>query len=213
MLRFVPPAPLDTDGDGIPDSIECSPDVAGSFCDVDGNGHVGQLLTNGTGAPVTFADLPAPSRVRVTAGGTTGQASIRVCGFVTVQVQAGSEFNVSCGSVTIEVLSGTAVVVTLDDGDGVTTVTIPPGVKAKISNLVNDRFTVDYISGDQPVTVVVDGITTLIDGDTTRSSSTQMCRQRSRHSPRRRRRWRWMPSRFQVDPSPTPVSTTPIRAR
>jgi streptogramin lyase len=162
---FDPPVPVDTDGDGIPDEIECVPDVVGKFCDADGAGHVGQVLTNGTGAPVTFVDLPEPDGVKVITGGTTGQLTIKVCGFVTVQVPAGSEMNVTCGSVIIDVIAGGPVVVTPDGGDGVTTVTIPTGVSVKISDVVDDRFTVQYLGGDAPVIVEINGTTTSVDAD------------------------------------------------
>ena len=160
---FDPPAPVDTDGDGIPDPIECVPDVAGKFCDTDGGGHLGQVITNGTGAPVTFVDLPEPDGVKVITAGTSGQLTIKVCGFVTVQVPAASEMNVTCGSVTIEVVAGGPVVVIPDAGDGVTSVTIPMGVKAKVSDVIDDQFTVQYLGGDAPVTVEIDGTTTTVD--------------------------------------------------
>lgn len=166
VLVFDPPAPKDTDGDGIPDDIECVPDVPGRFCDPDGVGHTGEILSNGTGGPLSFVDLPEPAGVKVLTGGTSGQASIRLCGFVTVQIPAGSEVNATCGSITLEVVVGGPVVVVPEAGDGVTTIDIPAGVTLRISDIVDDDFSVQYLAGDQPVTVVIDGVATTVDATT-----------------------------------------------
>jgi hypothetical protein len=163
---FDPPTPPDTDGDGIPNAIECDPDVPDTFCDPDGGGHTGEVLSNGTGAPLTFVDLPDPEGVKVIVGGTSGQAKIRLCGGFVLGVSAGNEVNVTCGSITIEVVAGGPVTLTPDGGDGVTTVTVPQGVTAYINNVVDDQFTVEYRAGENPVIVEVNGVISNVDQNT-----------------------------------------------
>ena len=163
---FDPPIPPDTDGDGIPDAIECDPDVEGAFCDPDGGGHTGQIITNGTGAPLTFVDLPEPDGVKVIVSGDGGQATIRLCGGFVLGVSAGGEVNVTCGSITIENVNDLPVTLTIEDGDVVTTITIPGHVTFYVSSVVDDEFTVKYVAGTDPVVVEVDGVTTEIDQDT-----------------------------------------------
>ena len=154
MLVFDPPTPPDTDADGIPDSLECTPDVVGGFCDPDGGGHTGQVLANGTGAPVTFVDLPAPDGVKVIIGGTTGQATLDLCGGYGVTAAAGSEFDLTCGSITLTAVGSPLTIV--PPGDGLLSIEIPAGTTARISTVVNDDFTIEVLAGPGPV-IVDDG--------------------------------------------------------
>ena len=162
---FDPPTPPDTDGDGIPDAIDCDPDaVTVQFCD---GVHTGEVISNGTGEPLTFVDLPGSEGVKVIVGGAPGtQAKIRLCGGFTMTVSAGNEVNVTCGSVTVEVITGGSVILTPESGDGVTTVAIPQGVRARIATVDGDSFTVEYKAGTAPVIVEVNGVVTNVDQDT-----------------------------------------------
>ena len=162
---FDPPTPPDTDGDGIPDAIDCDPDaVTVQFCD---GVHTGEVISNGTGEPLTFVDLPGSEGVKVIVGGASGtQAKIRLCGGFTMTVSAGNEVNVTCGSVTVEVITGGSVILTPESGDGVTTVAIPQGVRARIATVDGDSFTVEYKAGTAPVIVEVNGVVTNVDQDT-----------------------------------------------
>ena len=154
IMVFDPPTPPDTDADGIPDSLECVPDVAGGFCDPDGGGHTGRVLANTTGAPVTLVDLPAPEGVKVIVGGTSGQVTLDVCGGYGVTAVAGSEFDLTCGSLTLTAVGSALTIV--PPGDGVLSIEIPAGTTARISTVVNDDFTIEVLAGPGPV-VVDDG--------------------------------------------------------
>ena len=154
IMVFDPPTPPDTDSDGIPNSLECAPDVVGGFCDPDGVGHTGEILTNTTGAPVTFVDLPAPDGVKVIIAGTTGQATLDLCGGYGVTATAGSEFDLTCGSITLTAVGSPLTIV--PPGDGLLSIEIPAGTTARISTVVNDDFTIEVLAGPGPV-IVDDG--------------------------------------------------------
>ena len=151
---------LDDDVDGIPNVIECDPDVPGTFCDDDGIGTIGAVIANGTGVPVEFIDLPDPEGVRVVVKGTTGQAKVHVCGFATLAISAGGETDVTCGSVTVGVITGPVEIV--PDAGAFSTVSIPTGVTARLSDVVDNTFTVTHLSGEGSITVTVVGVPVLI---------------------------------------------------
>lgn len=137
--------PIDIDGDGVPDSLECTPDVAGAICDGDGIGSSAQVLANSTGAPVTVVDLPAPDGFRVDVGGTSGTVTIAACGTGTVSAWAGASLAITCGSISLTVFVGPVSVV--PDGERQLVIQIPAGVTARISSPVDGWFTVEVLAG------------------------------------------------------------------
>lgn len=151
---------LDSDGDGIEDTVDVEP-LNPSTVFLDGAGTTGEILSNDTGQPILVGDLTDPDGVQISVGGVSGQATIRVCGFFTMQVPAGSQLNVSCGSVIVEVVAGGPVVVELDGLES-TSVSIPAGVSAEVSEPVGNDFTVEHRGGAGVVTVSVDGVVTTI---------------------------------------------------
>jgi WD40 repeat protein len=143
----------DTDGDGIPDPLDSDPNTpSGSFSD--GAGTAGTIVDR-AGLTVEVADEPAPDGVRVTVGAGTGRVTLSVCGF-TVRLSAGSEAILTCGSVKVRVLQGDAQVVL---GGGLTVVSVPAGVTAKVSENADGSFKVENLGGGS-LTVTVDGIVT-----------------------------------------------------
>ena len=109
-LTIVPGGPTgpDGDGDGVADDIAAldvgGNPVAGSFDD--GVGTVGTIVS-GSGGDLLVEDAPAPDGVRIT---TTAAVTLRMCGPFTVQLTAGSDVTLTCGSVTVAVASGQAAV-------------------------------------------------------------------------------------------------------
>ena len=145
----------DTDGDGIHDEIDTEPLVPSTVFS-DGTGTFGEILGNDTGEPLTVSDLLDPDGVRITAGGTSGEASLRLCNSFEVTFPAGSEVTFTCGSLTVEVFAGGPVVVE-PEGAETTVVAVPDGVRATISEPVDEVVTVEHLGGDDPVVVTVDG--------------------------------------------------------
>jgi Tol biopolymer transport system component len=156
------PAPAgggDSDGDGIPDAIDTTPNAPSTAFN-DGAGTSGSVVSTG-GLQVTLADAPAPDGVKVTVGAGTGQASFSMCpstGPFTLRLSAGSEAVLTCGSIKAQVTRGTAQVVL---GGGLTTVTIPAGVTAKVTANADHTATVQNLGGGS-VTVSVDGATSTV---------------------------------------------------
>ena len=109
--------------------------------------------TNGN--VVTVADAPAPDGVRITITGSvaTAKATFSVCG-MTLKLAPGSDVVVTCGSLTVTVLAGSAEVVV---GDGLVLVTVPEGATAKISDLGDGSYLVENLGSSGDVTVNVDG--------------------------------------------------------
>jgi len=89
----------DDDNDGIPDSIDTSPTTpSNDFSD----GTTFGTITSGN-ANLSITDDPA-SGVNIVA---TGPATVNVCGNAIIFFTAGDSVKVACGSVTIQVISGT----------------------------------------------------------------------------------------------------------
>ena len=153
----------DGDGDGIEDSIDTQPATA-SDAFADGAGNSGSI-TDRAGLDVRVADLSAPDGVRVTVGAGTGEVSLSVCSGFSVTVAAGSTVDVTCGSVKIDVIQGSAKVVL---GGGLTVISVPEGVTAKVSDNGDGSFKVENLGGGD-VTVTVDGVTTTVGSGETSS--------------------------------------------
>jgi hypothetical protein len=103
----------------------------------------------------------------VTVGAGSGHATLQVCGGFDVEVPAASQVLITCGSVVVQVIQGSATVVL---GDGLTTVSIPQGVKAEVSQDADGRFDVQDLGGGS-VTVTVDGAQTVVAANTTKTVS------------------------------------------
>ena len=143
------PTEIDADADGVDDRIGSG---GGAFDD--GAGTVGSIVDAADNAILVHSD---PDGVRITVSGGTASATVLGCGFV-LYVAPGSELLVSCGSITVEVLMGTAQVVL---GNGITVVSVPEGGSVKVSENVDGSFVVENL-GTTPVAVTVDGVTTLL---------------------------------------------------
>ena len=146
----------DTDGDGIHDGIDAQPLVPSTTFS-DGSGTFGEILGNGTGELLTVSDLLDPDGVSSTAGGTSGEASLRLCDAFEVTFPAGSEVNVTCGSLIVEVITGGPAVVE-PDGAAATTVSVPTGVRARVSDPEDGLVTVAHLGGDEPITVTTNEV-------------------------------------------------------
>ena len=100
----------DIDGDGLSDDVDTLPNVASDdFSDISlGGTSSGTIVTRGD-QTLTITEEPNPAGVRITAdvsGGLT-PATVSVCGgSATIDLDAGDEIIVTCGSVTIDVTSG-----------------------------------------------------------------------------------------------------------
>ena len=148
------PVTADVDGDGIDDSIETSP---GSFSD--GTSY-GSIAATG-GNVVAISDAPAPGGVHVTVTGPgTGPAVLNgVCGLGSISLTAGSDAVLTCGSVKVQMASGTA---TIALEGGITTIIVPQGDTAKVTDLGNGSFTVANLAGTAPVSVTTNGKTSTV---------------------------------------------------
>ncbi len=155
--------PSDTDGDGVEDSVDPDPSTASNGF-ADGDGNTGSI-TDRAGLDVTVEDAAAPDGVRITVGAGSGRVTVSVCGGFTLRVSAGSEIVVTCGSVKVQVLEGAAEVVL---GGGLTAVSVPQGVTAKVSANPNGSFKIENLGGGN-VTVTVDGVQTTIGPGATKS--------------------------------------------
>ena len=77
---------------------------------------------------------------------------MKACGGFTLRVPAGSQIDLACGSIIITVGPGGPLVIEVD-GEKELSIEIPSGVSVRVSTPVNDDFTVEYLSGSQPVIV------------------------------------------------------------
>ena len=100
--------PADTDGDGIPDVLDT--DDTNPSNDFNDNGApiptAGTIISRGD-QTLSFADLPNPQGVRVSATGGATPAVISWCSGLHASLASGSTVNLTCGSSIIQVVSGT----------------------------------------------------------------------------------------------------------
>jgi hypothetical protein len=148
----------DTDGDGVEDVIDAGD---GEF--QDGVFTTGSITDRG-GLDVAVIDEDSPAGVRIAVGAGTGQATFTVCGGFTLTLSAGSEAVITCGSVEVEVIEGEAEVVL---GDGLTVISVPEGVTAKITENTDGTFEIEHVDGTGDITVTVDGVQTTVGPDET----------------------------------------------
>jgi hypothetical protein len=105
------------------------------------------------GLTITITDAPdAVDGVQVMIGPGSGRATLSVCGFV-FRPSAGSTSVITCGSITVKAIVGTAAV---ELGGRVTVVTFPEGSTGKVSTGLNGSFTVAN-TGDVPLSISVNG--------------------------------------------------------
>lgn len=141
-------ADTDADGDGVHDNID-----AGDGAFDDGAGTAGSIVDT-AGHDVSV--VPDPDGVRIAvAGSGSVKAVFEVCGF-TLRLAPGSEVVVSCGSITIGVISGAAEVV-LDDGLGA--ISVPEGVTALVDQDPGGSYSVVHLAGGDPIGITIDGVT------------------------------------------------------
>ncbi|HLC25079.1 MAG TPA: peroxidase family protein, partial [Nitrosopumilaceae archaeon] len=151
----------DDDGDGISDTIDTMPTVySPSFSDVFLGGTTYGHIENRGGKAVTIIDEPDPAGVRVSAVGGGAPATVSSCGFEgTISFDSGDMAVITCGSVTIQVLSGSVdisymmsgITVTAEMFSGTIMINPDPG-SVSITNL----------SGDTIIMVMIDGVQTEI---------------------------------------------------
>jgi hypothetical protein len=110
------------------------------------------------GLSVSITDAADPDGFGVAVGSGSGFAQLSSCG-QQVNVDAGSTVVLTCASLVTEVITGSATVVL---GDGLTTVSIPEGGKAEITDAGNGSFTVDNL-GETEVVVTVGNVETTVD--------------------------------------------------
>jgi hypothetical protein len=142
LTRFLVPADSGDYSFTYGDTLDNNPDLS----------DVNLTIVNSNGLPVTVTDAPDPAGLDVMVGATSGTAVLSACGYE-VDVAAGSEADISCGSVIVQVVHGSATVVL---GGGTTTVSVPAGGQAEVSGDASTGFTVQN-EGSTPVTVTVDG--------------------------------------------------------
>ena len=139
-VTYTVQASVDANGDGIIDTLQPAGTPAGSFTDNSTSPPTTGSIVNANGLAVTITDAAdAADGVKITVGAGSGKATFSVCGF-TLKVSAGSEVVVTCGSVTVEVVQGSAEVVL---GGGVVVVTALGGGAFKVSSPGGGVFSVE----------------------------------------------------------------------
>jgi hypothetical protein len=146
----------DADGDGVADAIG-----TGSGAFNDGTGTGGQIVS---GSGVLVEDVPAPAGVRIT---TTLPASLLVCGFFTINLSAGSDVTVTCGSVSVKVSAGLTTVGVGPGGE----VAVGVGGDVTVARLSDEDFTVTN-NGTDPVTIRRAGVEAELPGGAVAVTST-----------------------------------------
>ena len=88
------------------------------------------------------------------AGPGAGSALLDTCGGFLVSLPAESIVDVTCGSVILDVIAGSAQVIL---GDGLTVISIPEGGEAEVSDDGSGGVTVENL-GSVPIALTVDGV-------------------------------------------------------
>jgi hypothetical protein len=146
----------DADGDGIADAVDPEPSTP-SEAFSDGAGTSG-VITDRAGLPVTIADVASPDGVRVVVGAGSGHITLDACGF-TETVDAGSELVITCGSVSLAVIQGSAHIVL---NGTVTLISVPAAVTAVVTDNGDGTVDVQNAGGTGDVAVTVNGVPTTI---------------------------------------------------
>ena len=158
----------DQDGDGVSNAIDTG---AGTFADSSLAPPTFGSIVDAAGNAVYIEDAPNPDGVRITVTGTGSTKSVfDVCGS-TLQLPPGSELFLTCGSVKVRVVSGTAEIVL---ASGVSVVAVPAGVTAKVTDTGGGGFSVENLSaaGSAAVTVTTNGAPSSVQPGATASVDT-----------------------------------------
>ena len=159
----------DADHDGVPDAIDpdggAGTSPPGAFLDGSVTPATSGAITSTGGLAVTISDAPAPDGVLVTTGPGSGVAVVSSCGLGDVDVAAASSVVVTCGSITAQVVTGSATIVL---GGGTVVVAVAAGAAAKVSDLGGGNFSVQNLGGGG-VTVTSNGSTSLVGAGQTSS--------------------------------------------
>ena len=146
----------DDDNDGIPDTLDTMPAVySNSFSD--GATTFGTIESRG-GQTVTISDQTDPAGVLVSAVGGGAHATVSTCGFEgTISFDSGDSAVITCGSVTINVISGSADI-SFTMGSSTMTTTLMAGGMLTIDP---DSLTITTGPGTT-IIIDVDGVQTTI---------------------------------------------------
>jgi len=118
----------DDDNDGIDDAID-GPGQSFTFSNVfNDDTTFGTIVSRGDLA-VRIRDEAGPAGVRIKASGSGAAATVSVCGLANLSLNAGNETVVTCGSATVQVVSGP---VTMSIGNFLRG-SLPTGTKAAVS--------------------------------------------------------------------------------
>ncbi len=146
----------DDDNDGIPDILDTLPTIfSDSFTDT--STTFGHIVSRGS-QTVTILDQPNPDGVQISAIGAGGvPAIVSSCGYDgTISLDSGDTILLTCGSVVITVVSGTA---DISYQMGAMTVT---GTLVVGPPIIIDPNSFSITTGDEPVTVLINGVETTI---------------------------------------------------
>ena len=143
----------DDDNDGIADNLDTETAIPPTIFDFTDGTNFGTITTGNTNLSIT--DDPA----NVVNISSTGVATVDVCGISSLSFVAGSSAEISCGSITIEVVSG-SVGVTFVGDDG-TTVTTTLTMDNKLT--FEEDTLILTNNGSTPVELIVNGQTIILD--------------------------------------------------
>ena len=151
-----PTRPLDANGDGVADVLQPSGTPAGSFVDASLSPVTsGSIMSTDAGVSVSVVDAANPDGVEITVSGPSGaRATFSLCSS-TVLLPVGSDVFVTCHSLGLRVVAGSALVVL----NATTTLSVPAGVTALLSS-TGSSFSVVNQGG--AVTVSTNGVITTI---------------------------------------------------
>jgi mannan endo-1,4-beta-mannosidase len=138
----------DGDADGLSNLV----DVGDGAFD-DGAGTAGELLDTDD-LWTTVDDEPSPDGVRIRVASGSGSVELEACGFP-VTLTPGTEVVITCGSIGVEVVTGSA---TVGLGD-LAVVALPQGAVARIAQTGDARYSVENL-GNVAIAVVIGGVTT-----------------------------------------------------
>jgi len=149
------PLNSDSDADGIFDNIDIEPTIhSNDFSDGTTNG----TITSGNEV-LEIISNPGGG-VNISSSGT---ATVDVCGISSLSLSAGSSINISCGSVTIEVVSGSVDVEFVGDNGLTATAALTEG-----DDVTFEQDTLFFTNnGSTPVVIEVKGLQITIEGATT----------------------------------------------
>jgi hypothetical protein len=150
----------DDDGDGIYDTIDTMPiTFSNSFSDSETT--FGHIASRG-GKTVTISDETDPYGVLISAVGSGTPATVSSCGVEgTILFDSGDSAVITCGSITISIVTG-SVLITFDMGGGLMTTTLNSGsiTFEPTPNFLNVE-TGDGTTG----TIEIDGVITPLEGN------------------------------------------------